>query len=66
MFSQSNFHNFFGDMDNRAKQRNKMKAEIDTLLEDEATGVSDLFELPDTEKYDEIMNQMRWGSKKVV
>ena len=33
----SNFLGFFNDIDNRAKQRQKLKQEIDNLLENENT-----------------------------
>ena len=57
---------FFNDFDNRAKQRQKLKAEIDELLEDDSTTLSQLFSLESQEKYDEIMNQLRMANKKVV
>jgi hypothetical protein len=56
---------YFGDFDSRAKQRQKLKQEIDTLLENESTTIADVFSLESQEKQDEIMNQLRWGNKKV-
>jgi len=47
---------FFNDFDNRAKQRQKLKAEIDELLEDQSTTLSQIFSLQSQEKFDEIMN----------
>jgi predicted Zn-ribbon and HTH transcriptional regulator len=43
-----------------------MKEEIDELLENENTTLADVFSLSSQEKQDEIMNQLRWGNKKVV
>ena len=43
-----------------------MKQEIDEMLEDESTTLADLLSLNNQEKEDEIMNQLRWGNKKVV
>ena len=37
--------NIFNDFDNRAKQRQKQKAEIDALLESDTTTVGDLFSM---------------------
>lgn len=48
--------NIFNDFDNRAKQRQKQKAEIDALLESETTTVGDLFSMENQEKQDEIMS----------
>jgi predicted Zn-ribbon and HTH transcriptional regulator len=56
----------FGDFGDSAKQRDKMKEEIDELLENENTTLADIFSLKSQEKQDEIMNQLRWGNKKVV
>lgn len=56
---------YFGDFDSRAKQRQKMKQEIDQLLDSETTTVATIFSLDSQEKQDEIMNQLRWGNKKV-
>jgi hypothetical protein len=53
----------YGD---HAKQRLKMKQEIDQLLESEETTLGDIFSLKDQEKQDEIMSQLRWGNKKVL
>ena len=53
----------FGD---HAKQRLKMKQEIDQLLESEETSLADIFSLKDQEKQDEILSQLRWGNKKVL
>jgi len=46
---------FFSDFDNKTRQREKMRAEIDSLLSNDATKVQDVFELDSTEKQDEIM-----------
>jgi hypothetical protein len=43
----------YGD---HVKQRNKMKLEIDDLLENEQTTLAEIFSLSDQEKQDEIMN----------
>lgn len=43
----------YGD---HAKQRLKMKQEIDQLLESEETTLGDIFSLKDQEKQDEIMS----------
>ena len=53
----------FGD---HAKQRLKMKQEIDQLLESDETSLADIFSLKDQEKQDEILSQLRWGNKKVL
>jgi len=34
------------------------------MLESDKTTVAEIFSLPDQEKQDEIMNQLRWGNKK--
>jgi len=57
---------YFGDFDTRAKQRQKLKSEIDQLLEADDTTVQAIFSLESEEKQDEIMNQLRWGNKKVT
>lgn len=56
---------YFGDFDSRAKQRQKLKQEIDQMLESDKTTVAEVFSLENLEKHDEIMNQLRWGNKKV-
>jgi hypothetical protein len=43
-----------------------MKQEIDEMLENEQITLADVFSLSSQEKQDEIMNQLRWGNKKVV
>lgn len=43
MFGQ-NF-NIFNDYDNRAKLRQKQKAEMDALLENESTTLADIFSI---------------------
>ena len=47
---------YFGDFDTRAKQRQKLKQEVDALLESETTTVAEIFSLENAEKQDEIMN----------
>lgn len=42
-----------------------MKQEIDQLLETDSATVASIFSLESQEKQDEIMNQLRWGNKKV-
>lgn len=42
-----------------------MKQEIDELLENDGTTVQAIFTLDNQEKHDEIINQLRWGNKKV-
>jgi hypothetical protein len=56
----------FGVFGDSAKQRQKMKKEIDDMLENDEVTLADVFSLNDQEKQDEILNQLRWGSKKVV
>ena len=41
---------FFSDFDNKQKQREQMRQEIDTLLNDDATTLEDIFALPSQEK----------------
>jgi len=36
------------------------------MLESESTTVAEIFSLENAEKQDEIMNQLRWGNKKVT
>ena len=43
-----------------------MKQEVDALLESEQTTIEQVFTLESQEKQDEIMNQLRWGNKKVT
>jgi uncharacterized protein YjgD (DUF1641 family) len=56
----------FGTFGDSAKQRQKMKQEIDEMLENDQMTLEELFTLSSQEKQDEIMNQLRWGNKKVV
>ena len=57
---------FFSDFDNKTRQREKMRAEIDSLLSNDATKVEDVFELDSTEKQDEIMGQLTIGGRNVM
>ena len=46
----------FGVFGDSAKQRQKMKKEIDEMLEDDDITLANVFSLSDQEKQDEIMN----------
>ena len=58
--------NYGGDFDNRLKQRQKQKAEVEALLENESTTLGEIFSMEDQEKQELVLNQFHFGSMKAV